>query len=100
MELDRYLREHGLTSVQFGKLSGVGLKQTVHQYRHGHRFPAPENLRRIREATGGAVTADDFVDQHAGVSPLLPPKPRAKRARKPSPAPESAPPPRNEEAAD
>jgi transcriptional regulator with XRE-family HTH domain len=97
MKLDRYLREHGLTLLQFGKLSGIGLKQTVHQYRHGLRFPTPENLRRIREATNGAVTADDFVDQHTGASPS---KPRARRARKPSPEPDPAPPSRSEVAAE
>jgi transcriptional regulator with XRE-family HTH domain len=101
MKLDSYLRERGLTSVQFAEMSGIASKQAVHKYRHGLRFPTPENLRRIREATKGAVTADDFVDQHAGASPSYgvpvpppptPPKPRRKRAA-PSP-------PRTTEAAD
>ena len=42
---------------------------TVHNYVHGERFPTPENLLRIRVATGGLVTADDFVDQHTGAAP-------------------------------
>ncbi len=87
MKLDTYLREHGLTSVQFGKMSGIGSKQTVHKYRHGLRFPSPENLRRIREATRGAVTAEDFVDQHAGESPAFR---RRRRTAAPSAAPAGA----------
>jgi len=72
MKLDDYLRAHDLTSAQFGQMSGIGSKQLVHNYRHGLRFPTPENLRLIREATKGAVMPDDFVDQHAGASPPYP----------------------------
>jgi transcriptional regulator with XRE-family HTH domain len=68
MKLDDYLREHGLTSAEFAKLSGIMGKQSVHHYRHGLRFPTPANLRRIHDATKGAVTANDFLDQH------IPPK--------------------------
>jgi len=64
MKLDAYLRQAGLTSAQFAQIAGIGSKQTVHKYRHGLRFPSAENLKRIREATDGQVTADDFVDQH------------------------------------
>lgn len=86
MKLDIYLRERGLTSAQFAKNAGLVGKQTVHNYRHGIRFPTPENLRRIREATNGAVTAEDFVDQHAGESPpyAVVPKTRTRRARPPA----------------
>lgn len=91
MKLDSYLREHGLTSVEFAEISGIGSKQAVHKYRHGLRFPTPENLRRIREATQGAVTADDFVDQHVGESPpFVTTKPRRKRNTVPPPAPAEA----------
>jgi transcriptional regulator with XRE-family HTH domain len=84
MKLDDYLREHGLTSAQFAKDAGLVGKQTVHNYRHGLRFPTSENLRRIREATNGKVTSEDFVDQHEGESPpfaapAADPKPRAPR---------------------
>ena len=105
MKLDSYLRAHNLTSAQFGEVSGIGSKQAVHKYRHGLRFPTPENLRRIREATNGAVTADDFVDQHAGASPPFvvsgkppapPPKPKTKRSAS---TPAAATPPAREKAA-
>ncbi len=104
MKLDAYLRIHGLTSVEFAKRAGLEGKQVVHNYRHGTRFPTPENLRRIREATKGAVTADDFVDQHAGASPppTVAPPTTPKRRKRTTPAPESTPaepsPPRNEAA--
>ena len=68
-------------------------KQTIHNYRHGVRFPTPENLRRIREVTKGAVMPDDFVDQHAGASPahLLSDSPtESKRRRRAAPPPTSA----------
>lgn len=64
MQLDDWLKREGLTSAEFATLAGLGGKQIVHKYRRGERFPSAESLRRIREATGGAVTADDFVDQH------------------------------------
>lgn len=75
MKLDAYLRERGLTSAQFAKDAGLVGKQVVHNYRHGRRFPTPENLRRIHDATNGAVTANDFMDQHApaGLSDTTPP---------------------------
>lgn len=65
MTLDEYLREKRITSVEFAELSGIGHKQTVHNYRKGIRFPTPENLTLIERATQGAVTANDFAAQHA-----------------------------------
>lgn len=64
MKLEDWITKHGMTSAGFGKTAGIGNKQLVHKYRRGHRFPTPENLRLIRLATNGEVTADDFVDQH------------------------------------
>jgi transcriptional regulator with XRE-family HTH domain len=88
MKLDAYLREHRLTSAQFAKNAGLVGKQVVHNYRHGSRFPTPEALRRIREATNGEVTSEDFVDQHAGESPPLK---RPKRTPSKNTPPPSAP---------
>lgn len=85
MTLDDYLRKHGLTSAQFAKATGVLTKQTVHNYRHGIRFPSAESQRLIDEKTGGQVTPKDFVEQHAGASERSPiaandsPQPKAKR---------------------
>lgn len=66
MQLPAYLADRGETLSGFARRSGIGSRQTVHAYVNGRRFPTPENLLRIRVATGGAVTADDFVDQHTG----------------------------------
>ena len=52
-------------AAEFARQSGIGHRQVVHKYLRGLQFPSPENLLRIRQATGGAVTADDFVDEHA-----------------------------------
>lgn len=75
MKLDDYLREHGLSSPQFAKATGVLTKQTVHHYRHGFRFPSAEAMRVIEERTGGKVTPKDFVEQHAGAAEWSPPAP-------------------------
>jgi len=84
MKLDDWLKAEKMTSAEFARISGIGDRQAVHKYRHGDRFPTPENLQRIRRATSGAVTANDFADQHAP-DPATPandtPKPKAKRAR-------------------
>ena len=69
MQLAAYLKQADLSAAKFAKISGVGSRMTVHNYVHGERFPTPENLLRIRVATGGLVTADDFVDQHTGAAP-------------------------------
>lgn len=47
-------------------------RQTIHRYRLFKRFPSPEMISRIREATNGLVTAED----------LLPPKFQADASRK------------------
>lgn len=67
MTLKEWLAQHRMSDAQFARLSGIGQRALVQKYRHGRQFPAPENLRRIRTATGGAVTADDLVDQVLGV---------------------------------
>lgn len=67
MTLERYRNLHRLTYLRLAALIGLrgtGAARTVQRYAAGMRFPAPSVLRRIREVTAGAVTADDFVDQH------------------------------------
>lgn len=63
MNLKSHLSASGESVAVFASRVGVDVK-TLYRYLSGERFPTPENLRRIREATAGAVTADDFVDQH------------------------------------
>lgn len=68
MNLNDHLRASGEPVAKFAGRVGVDVK-TLYRYLRAERFPTPENLRRIREATGGAVTADDFVDQHTAGQP-------------------------------
>jgi len=67
MTLEQYRSLHRLTYQRLADLiglEGAGAVRTVHRYAAGSRFPPPTVLRRIREITETAVTADDFVDQH------------------------------------
>lgn len=80
MKLDDWLTKEGINSAQFARASGLGDRQLVHKYRHGERFPSPENLRRIKDATHGQVTAEDFVDQHVAGSPSPGPDPHRSAA--------------------
>lgn len=60
MQLDTYLREKTITAEEFGRMVNAS-PGAVRKWRSGERMPRPEHLARIREATGGAVTANDFV---------------------------------------
>ena len=60
MELRRYLKENGITNHQFAVLVDAS-PDAVRKWRYGERVPRPEHLVRIREATGGAVTPNDFL---------------------------------------
>lgn len=58
--LGRYLSEQGITQAQFAEQIGVE-QPTVARY-VGGRVPEPSVLRKIVEATGGAVQPNDFFD--------------------------------------
>ena len=65
MTLERYLSEHGISRSAFARLIGVSPASVTRYVKAGEggRSPRDAIMRRIREATGGAVTADDFLDQ-------------------------------------
>lgn len=69
MILAAYLQQHKISMADFAIRSGIRSRQLVHKYVHGKLFPGPANLRAIREATEGSVTAEDFVDQHLKIEP-------------------------------
>lgn len=76
MRLTDYLDAHSITDAEFG--SRIGLSQPqVSKLRRGKHWPQRETMERIREATGGAVTADDF----------LPPLPTPANSDAPAPEP-------------
>lgn len=64
MTLREYLRHSGTKAAAFGRQIGVHNRMTILRYVKHERMPPRDVLLRIREATGGAVTADDFVNQH------------------------------------
>ena len=64
MTLAQYLSEQGLTYEAFGALIGV-TTPTAWRYANGKRYPGPAVMRRIVDATGGAVGPQDFLDQSA-----------------------------------
>lgn len=59
MQLAAYLKTNEISDEDFGQRIGV-TRQAVHRYKNG-RFPEKETLKMIVEATGGAVTPNDFL---------------------------------------
>lgn len=60
MKLDEYMSLNALTDVALAAKVGVA-STTVMRWRRGTVKPDWEVLPRIVEATGGAVTANDFM---------------------------------------
>jgi transcriptional regulator with XRE-family HTH domain len=58
--LDRYLAERGMTNVEFGRAVDAS-EATISRLRKGKQAPSYSLVLRIRDATKGAVTADDFL---------------------------------------
>jgi len=69
MHLRAYLTARKISVTTFAESVGVA-RGTLHQYLRGEQFPRPQTLVRIREATGGAVTANDFVPGDTSSSEL------------------------------
>jgi putative transcriptional regulator len=66
MKLDTYLEQAGLTHGQFAEM--IGCEQpTITRFTKG-RVPSPDLMRKIVEATDGAVTPNDFFDLDAPAS--------------------------------
>lgn len=64
MTLDQFLQSKRLTRAAFAEQVGVS-RQTLQRYLAGERFPRRRVLRAIDAATGGLVTANDFVAEPA-----------------------------------
>jgi transcriptional regulator with XRE-family HTH domain len=64
MRLAEYLESSKISPAEFSRLIGVS-PAAVSRYASGRRFPEPSVLVRIRAATDGAVTADDFLPTEA-----------------------------------
>lgn len=62
MKLSAYLDEHKETYASFGPKVGLSAFG-VGKLARGERRPRPATMQRIIDATGGAVTPNDFFDQ-------------------------------------
>lgn len=61
MKLETYLKKNDLTDAAFGALIGISQSQ-ISRIRRGESFPSRDTLAVIAEFTGGAVTANDFIE--------------------------------------
>jgi DNA-binding phage protein len=62
MRLDAYLVKNDIPVGEFAKTIGVH-RTSIYRFMSGIAFPRPATIIRISEATGGRVTANDFVDR-------------------------------------
>jgi transcriptional regulator with XRE-family HTH domain len=60
MTLQDYLAEKDLTLTAFAKLIGTRHARTVERYAKGQQIPDKTMMLRIVDATGSAVTPNDF----------------------------------------
>lgn len=59
MLLKTYLKTHDVTGKSLAEQLGVS-HITISRYIRGRRFPSPEMIMRIAEATGGKVKVADW----------------------------------------
>lgn len=62
MKLETYLSENGIKPTAFATEIGVA-PSTITRLLRGERSPRLELMQAIKRATGGAVTADDFMSE-------------------------------------
>lgn len=60
MQLKTYLEQHNISVAGFAKMIDAGNAGVVYRYLTGKRRPCKKYAKRIKEATGGAVTSNDF----------------------------------------
>lgn len=65
MQLKDYRSDKGLTLDDVAEMMGFKSASTVHRHETGVRIPRLDQVERYRKATGGAVTADDWVSLSA-----------------------------------
>lgn len=66
-KLAAYLARTFTSDAAFAAQIGASMG-AVRKWKRGERMPRPVHLTRIREVTGGAVTADDFVPPSEGAA--------------------------------
>jgi len=65
MKISDWLEAQEISDSDLAERIGVS-RQALYRYKAGHRTPRPSIIHRIREATNGAVTADDFLPDPKG----------------------------------
>lgn len=60
MKLASFLEKSHIGRREFAVALGVS-DVTVTRYINGSRIPRPRHMKRIKELSGGVVTADDFL---------------------------------------
>jgi transcriptional regulator with XRE-family HTH domain len=60
MQLASFMSERSLSDEELARMLGCSA-HAVNKWRRGKRFPRQRQMARIREATGGLVTPDDFM---------------------------------------
>lgn len=65
MKLVDFMRNHRLSDDEFAASVGGCSAFAVRKWKYGERIPRGETLNRIAAATGGAVTANDFMPEPA-----------------------------------
>ena len=66
--LASYMDREGLDDQSMADRLGLNVSPwAVRKWRYGQRVPRPKMLARLREATDGAVTPNDFIAAHACV---------------------------------
>jgi DNA-binding transcriptional regulator YdaS (Cro superfamily) len=61
MKLAEYMKSIGLGDLAMAEKIGGCSEFAVKKWKYGERTPRPEQMVRIRAATGGQVSADDFM---------------------------------------
>lgn len=60
MTLSEYMKLHSLSDADFAASLGCS-EGAVKKWRYRERIPRPDQMRQISDATGGDVTANDFM---------------------------------------
>lgn len=66
MTLDEYLRQPGVTAAEFAQKVDL-TEASISRIRKGGQNIRRDVIRRIVSATGGAVTADELIFDHAAI---------------------------------
>ena len=63
MQLKRYLSKSGEDPGVFSEKVGVTI-YAMRKWLRGERIPRPETIMKIKKATDGLVTAEDWIANH------------------------------------